>query len=76
MKIIKLKKWSQQNLSPLAWLRIVLALYPRMDNFSLEQLENPDDELKFSKDELMIVHETVVKIYGVSFLKPSQKRLS
>ncbi|MDW3210781.1 MAG: hypothetical protein R8N23_12975 [Reichenbachiella sp.] len=73
MKIIKLKKWSQKNLSPLAWLRVILAIYPEIENFSLEELENPNAESQFSKQELKLVHDTIKKMYGVGILESTQR---
>ena len=64
---INLKNWCIDNISPLAWSRIVLKALPQLRDigFSLDEIENPSDNLELDAKGLKIIEKSMNEIYAM-----------
>lgn len=71
IKVVILKNWCNKNITPLAWQRIIIKVLPqyRERGFSLEDLENPQDNHVFGDEEFRLFTTTLETLYGISFPK-------
>jgi len=71
MKVILIKKWCDEQLSPLAWQRIVMKNFDvfKSIDWGITELSNPNEDMEISEDLLDIVMQTVRELYKVDLLQ-------
>ncbi|MEQ9298805.1 MAG: hypothetical protein RIF33_09590 [Cyclobacteriaceae bacterium] len=65
VKAIDFKKWCVDNISPLAWSRLVLNVLPELRQLghNLSDIENPSDELILGDKELDALAKAMQGLY-------------
>jgi hypothetical protein len=65
IKAINLKNWCIENISPLAWSRIVLRVLPELRDLghSLETVENPKPDLILEDKSLAVIEKAMQSLY-------------
>lgn len=65
VKAINLKNWCIDNISPLAWSRIVLKVLPELRDagHSLDSIENPKDDLMLEDKALKAIEVAMQALY-------------
>lgn len=63
----KIKVWCDENLSPLAWQRIVLRSVPDLDqSVQYEQLEEPYDDMIIDENTMIALNKAAESLYQTS----------
>ncbi|MGB3468489.1 MAG: hypothetical protein WBA74_24600 [Cyclobacteriaceae bacterium] len=63
----KIKEWCYENLSPLAWQRIILKALPNVDqSVNYEKLEDPAADYMLDETTLNALNNATEQIYKVS----------
>ncbi|MCS6794747.1 MAG: hypothetical protein RMJ97_01360 [Raineya sp.] len=67
---LKLKIWSEEVISPLAWQRIILKALPALKEmgYELNALMNPSETLVFSEKSFEIIDLAVRELYQTEIL--------
>lgn len=67
---IKLKKWSEEVISPLAWQRTVLKALPALKElgYELNTLMNPDEKLFFTEVAFEALEKAIKELYQIEIL--------
>ncbi|WP_448529124.1 hypothetical protein [Raineya sp.] len=67
---LKLKTWSEEVISPLAWQRIVLKALPTLKEmgFELNTLMNPSETLMLSEKAFVVIDAVVKELYQTEVL--------
>ncbi len=67
---LKIKSWSEEVISPLAWQRIVLKALPTLKEmgFELNTLMNPSETLVFSEKAFAAIDAAVKELYQTEVL--------
>lgn len=65
VKAIDFKKWCVDNISPLAWSRLVLNVLPELRalGHNLSDIENPSDSLTLGDKELQALEKAMQALY-------------
>ncbi len=65
VKAIDFKKWCVDNISPLAWSRLVLNVLPELRQLghNLSDIENPSEELTLGEKELKALEKAMNALY-------------
>lgn len=63
-----LKQWLSDEISPLAWVRILVRITPhlREQGFTLSQLEQPDSSITFNRTTIGYMSKASQEIYSVA----------
>lgn len=71
VKAIDLKNWCIDNISPLAWSRIVLKVLPELRDLghSLDSIENPKADLELNDKALATVEKAMQALYELDLPK-------
>lgn len=66
MKALKIKNWCEENISPLAWKRIVLKIMDlaHEEGYSLGEIEQPGENMILSKKMQGMVNDVVMQLYS------------
>jgi hypothetical protein len=67
MKVIEIKNWCDQNLTPLAWQRIVMKNLDafKANNLALSELNNPTPDIEISKEMVDAICVIIQDLYQV-----------
>ncbi len=65
VKAIDFKKWCVDNISPLAWSRLVLNVLPELRalGHNLSDIENPSDQLVLGEKEMQALEKAMQTLY-------------
>lgn len=65
-KVSELKKWCENELTPLAWQRALVRTLPAMREFDydLDELQYPDDEMRIKQGYFQLICITLSKLYS------------
>ncbi|MEQ8713296.1 MAG: hypothetical protein RIC80_09775 [Cyclobacteriaceae bacterium] len=65
VKAIDFKKWCVDNISPLAWSRLVLNVLPELRQLghNLSDIENPSEQLTLGEKELKALEKAMNALY-------------
>jgi hypothetical protein len=65
VKAIDFKKWCMDNISPLAWSRLVLNVLPELRQLghNLSDIENPSEQLTLGENELKALEKAMQGLY-------------
>lgn len=71
VKAIDLKNWCIDNISPLAWSRIVLKVLPELRDLghSLDSIENPKADLELNDKVLATIETAMQALYELDLPK-------
>ncbi|PIB34954.1 hypothetical protein BFP72_05885 [Reichenbachiella sp. 5M10] len=71
IKVLTLKNWCNNNITPLAWQRIIIKILPELRNkgFELDELEEPASDRLFQEEEFKLFAEALNTIYNITFPK-------
>jgi hypothetical protein len=75
IKAINLKNWCIENISPLAWSRIVLRVLPELRDLghSLETVENPKPDLVLDDKPLAVIEKAMQSLYEMGIPEEVEK---
>jgi hypothetical protein len=75
IKAINLKSWCIDNISPLAWSRIVLRVLPELRDLghSLEAVENPKPDLILNDKALVVIGKAMQTLYEMDIPEEVEK---
>jgi len=67
IKVINCKKWCEENITPMAWPRVVLRLVPelREKGYTIKDLENPTGDLTVDEETFKLFNSVLKTIYEV-----------
>lgn len=67
MQAILIKQWCDENLTPIAWKRIIIRIFPylREQGFSILDLENANQNITFNTDTIDIITKTIYNMYNI-----------
>jgi hypothetical protein len=67
MKIVVIKKWCDDNITPLAWQRIVMKNLDALKNTGLNitELSNPTDAMELNDVLVSLVKESIKEVYQI-----------
>lgn len=70
IEAIRLKKWCDDNLTPVAWQRIVVQVSPnfRGSGISLKDLTDPSENLTLNKQQVEIIKKAIEATYSKEIL--------
>ena len=65
-KVAKLKSWCENELTPLAWQRVLVRTLPALRKFGyeLEALQYPNEEVRINKPYLRLICTTLSEMYS------------
>jgi hypothetical protein len=65
MKIVSIKKWCDENITPLAWQRIVMKNFDAFKNTGLgiTELSNPTENMEIDATLVDLVKQTIKEVY-------------
>lgn len=65
MKALVIKRWCEENVSPLAWKRIVLKVMDMAaeEGYSVSDLQHPNDKVMISKRMQHRVNDILMQLY-------------
>jgi len=65
IKVINCKNWCEENITPMAWPRVVLRVVPelRQKGYSVKEMENPTDSVTVDEETFKIFNEALKTIY-------------
>jgi hypothetical protein len=65
MKIVSIKKWCDENITPLAWQRIVMKNLDALKNtgLSVSELSNPTENMEIDATLVDLVKQTIKEVY-------------
>jgi len=71
IKVLTLQNWCSENITPLAWQRIIIKVLPQLRErgFELDELESPSEDRVFQDAEFKIFEDALSTIYNMSFPK-------
>lgn len=75
IKAINLKNWCIENVSPLAWSRIVLRVLPELRDLghSLETVENPKPDLILNEKSILVIEKAMQSLYEMGIPEEVEK---
>lgn len=67
MKIISIKNWCDENLTPLAWQRVVIKNLDALKStgLTLTDLSQPSDQMELNENLVELVKQTIKDLYQV-----------
>jgi len=65
VKVISCKKWCEENITPMAWSRVVLKLVPELRDkgHTIKDIENPEDDLTVDEDTFKLFNGVLKNLY-------------
>ena len=65
IKVINCKNWCEENITPMAWPRVVLRVVPelRRRGLSVKEMENPTDSVVVDQDTFKLFNNALKDIY-------------
>ena len=65
IKVINCKNWCEENITPMAWPRVVLRVVPelRRRGLSVKEMENPTDSVVVDQDTFKLFNTALKDIY-------------
>jgi hypothetical protein len=67
MKVILIKKWCDENITPLAWQRIVMKNLDafKVTGLSVTELSNPTETMEINDVLVDLVKQTIKEVYQI-----------
>ncbi len=67
IKVINCKKWCEENITPMAWPRVVLRIVPevREKGYSVKDLEEPSEEFTVDEATFKLFNKALMTIYDM-----------
>lgn len=65
IKVINCKNWCEENITPMAWPRVVLRIVPelRQKGYSVKEMENPTDDVTVDEETFKLINGALMTIY-------------
>ena len=65
IKVINCKNWCEENITPMAWPRVVLRVVPelRKKGLSVKEMENPTESVTVDEDIFKLFNNALHEIY-------------
>jgi len=70
MRIIAIKKWCDENITPLAWQRVVMKNLDALKStgLSLNELNNPSENVEISNELVELIKQTIKDTYQMQVI--------
>lgn len=65
IKVINCKNWCEENITPMAWPRVVLRIVPeiRQKGYSVKEMENPTEDVTVDEETFKLINGALMTIY-------------
>lgn len=75
--VLPIKIWCERNLTPVAWPRILLRVFPIMSEYGYDftDMQKPNFETKISHDFYLVVRATIIEIYNRDYEEKLRAKL-